>query len=162
MANHRVQGFKVSKLWPAPPQNVEQRSACERLPTKSEDAYAQCALKIGPGIAIPGALPGPEHGVWAPMSSLSWSLTVVTAARPRLHHPSRARSRGRAQSEAIPQELLMCPENSEAQADGLLKIHVWSRQPRAPGKCVGSESIAASCGMSASFVLLREFQPKDL
>ena len=81
MADHRVQGFKVSTLWPDGPRNVERRSACDRRPTKSQDAHAQCALKIGPSIAIPGALPGPEHSVWAPLSSLSWSLKDVTAAR---------------------------------------------------------------------------------
>ena len=110
-----MQGCKVSTL-PDGPRNVERRSACECLPTKSEDSHAQRAFKIdycrsvpmvgatqvwctnkddlsGPGIAIPGARPGPEHGVWAPLSSLSWSLTGVAAARAGRHHPRRARSR---------------------------------------------------------------------
>ena len=100
MADHRGQGFKVSTLWPDGPRKVERRSACDRRPTKSQDAHAQCALKSGPGIAIPGARPGPEHSVWAPLSSLSWSLTGVTAARAGRHHPHRARSRGPRQTRA--------------------------------------------------------------
>ena len=100
MADHRVQGFKVSTLWPDGPRNVERRSACDRRPTKSQDAHAQCALKSGPGIAIPVARPGPELSVWAPLSSLSWSLKGVTAARAGRHHLRRARSRGPRQTRA--------------------------------------------------------------
>ena len=142
MADHRVQGFKVSTLWPDGPRNVERRSACDRRPTKSQDAHAQCALKIGPSIAIPGALPGPEHSVWAPLSSLSWSLTGVTAARAGRHHLRRARSRGPRQTRA---KRVPC----EARPDGGRRV-----APSGPGPSTCSRSCVRPCLHRPSFFRL--------
>ena len=127
MADHRVQGFKVSTLWPDGPRNVERRSACDRRPTKSQGPHAQCALKIGPGFAIPGARAGPEHSVWAPLSSLSWSLTGVIAARAGRHHLRRARSRGPRQTRA---RRVPC----EARPDGGRRVAPTSTCSRACGR----------------------------
>ena len=142
MADHRVQGFKVSTLWPDGPRNVERRSACDRRPTKSQDAHAQCALKIGPSIAIPGALPGPEHSVWAPLSSLSWSLKGVTAARAGRHHLRRARSRGPRQTRA---KRVPC----EARPDGGRRV-----APSGPGPSTCSRACVRPCLHRPSFFRL--------
>ena len=140
-----MQGCKVSTL-PDGPRNVERRSACDRRPTKSQGPHAQCALKIGPGFAIPGARAGPEHSVWAPLSSLSWSLTGVTAARAGRLPPRRARPRGPRQTRA---KRVPC----EARPDGRRRV-----APSGPGPSTCSPACVRPClhhapGQSFAFLL---------